>query len=43
MDVPSGAGTIYPSGAPEFNPGFFCGVCVIVIGHCVVCSSIYRF
>jgi hypothetical protein len=23
MDATSGAGTVYPSGAPEFTPGFF--------------------
>jgi hypothetical protein len=58
----SGAGTAYPSGAPEFisvfsgvvrvNRSFVLCVCFVdrclsfctfSLGHCVVCSSIYRF
>ena len=25
MDATSGTGTAYPSGAPDFTPGFSCG------------------
>jgi hypothetical protein len=54
MGATGGAGTTYPSGTPEFTPGFQWGSCYSIFSficmfctffsHCVVCSSsIYGF
>ena len=43
MGATSGAGTAYPSGAPEFIPGCL-SFCAFSFGHCVFySSSIYGF
>jgi len=32
----SGAGTAYPSGAPEFTPGFYLDLCYSIFYRCVL-------
>ena len=32
MGSTSGTGTAYPSGAPEFTPGFWWGSCCSIVG-----------
>ena len=40
--VTSGAGTAYPSGAPEFTPGFKWGSCYAIFSFlCMFCSSLF--
>ena len=33
-------GTAYPSSAPEFTPGFLCGLCCSSVQHSVLCLSV---
>ena len=40
--VTSGAGTAYPSGAPEFIPGFLWGSCYSILSFmCMNCRSLF--
>ena len=40
--VPSGAGTVYPSGAPEFTPGLQWGSCFSIFSFmCMYCRSLF--
>jgi hypothetical protein len=41
LNFTSGAGTSYPSGAPEFTPGFWCGLCYSIFSFiCMFCRSL---
>ena len=38
----SGAGTVYPSGAPEFTPGFWWGSCYLIFSFiCMFCRLLF--
>ena len=40
--IDSGAGTAYPSGAPEFTPGFWWGSCYSIDRFiCMFCGSLF--
>ena len=42
MGATSGAGTAYPSGAPEFTPGFLWGSCYSIFSFiCMFCRSLF--
>jgi hypothetical protein len=43
MDATSGAGTAYPSAAPEFTPGFQCGSRYLIFSFiCMFCRSLFE-